>query len=128
MEGATLREGWLRARERLRCEVFEDADDISRVVAAEMTALIRARQREGERWASRAALLCLQAPEAPAAVASPTASDAPANQSCVASRLASKPCPAPAVAGRPCVLGLATGSTPMHVYRELVRLHRCATA
>ena len=27
-------------------------------------------------------------------------------------------------AGRPCVLGLATGSTPVGVYRELVRLHR----
>lgn len=26
--------------------------------------------------------------------------------------------------GRPCVLGLATGSTPIGVYRELVRLHR----
>jgi glucosamine-6-phosphate deaminase len=26
--------------------------------------------------------------------------------------------------GRPCVLGLATGSTPVGVYRELVRLHR----
>lgn len=31
---------------------------------------------------------------------------------------------AAALAGRPCVLGLATGSTPMHVYRELVRMHR----
>ena len=31
-------------------------------------------------------------------------------------------------AGRTCVLGLATGSTPMHVYRELVRMHRCAWA
>lgn len=31
-------------------------------------------------------------------------------------------------AGRTCVLGLATGSTPMHVYRELVRMHRCALA
>ena len=26
--------------------------------------------------------------------------------------------------GRPCVLGLATGSTPISVYAELVRLHR----
>lgn len=26
--------------------------------------------------------------------------------------------------GRPCVLGLATGSTPVGVYRELVRMHR----
>ena len=26
--------------------------------------------------------------------------------------------------GRPCVLGLATGSTPMTVYDELVRMHR----
>jgi glucosamine-6-phosphate deaminase len=26
--------------------------------------------------------------------------------------------------GRPCVLGLATGSTPVSVYAELVRLHR----
>ncbi|MHC5007436.1 MAG: hypothetical protein ACYTGF_08785, partial [Planctomycetota bacterium] len=29
-----------------------------------------------------------------------------------------------AKAGRQCVLGLATGSTPMTVYGELVRLHR----
>lgn len=29
-----------------------------------------------------------------------------------------------AAAGRPCVLGLATGSTPVSVYAELVRLHR----
>ena len=29
-----------------------------------------------------------------------------------------------AAAGRPCVLGLATGSTPVGVYAELVRLHR----
>jgi glucosamine-6-phosphate deaminase len=27
--------------------------------------------------------------------------------------------------GLPCVLGLATGSTPLTVYQELVRLHRC---
>ncbi len=27
-------------------------------------------------------------------------------------------------AGRPCVLGLATGSTPIGVYRELIRMHR----
>ena len=30
-----------------------------------------------------------------------------------------------AAEGRPCVLGLATGSTPMTVYKELVRMHRC---
>ncbi|MEO6445438.1 MAG: glucosamine-6-phosphate deaminase [Gemmatimonadaceae bacterium] len=29
-----------------------------------------------------------------------------------------------ASAGRPCVLGLATGSTPIGVYRELIRMHR----
>ena len=29
-----------------------------------------------------------------------------------------------AAARRPCVLGLATGSTPIHVYAELVRMHR----
>jgi glucosamine-6-phosphate deaminase len=29
-----------------------------------------------------------------------------------------------AAEGRPCVLGLATGSTPVGVYRELVRMHR----
>ncbi|KAA1257726.1 Glucosamine-6-phosphate deaminase 1 [Rubripirellula obstinata] len=29
-----------------------------------------------------------------------------------------------ASAGKPCVLGLATGSTPMGVYRELIRMHR----
>ena len=31
---------------------------------------------------------------------------------------------AKAAEGSPCVLGLATGSTPTGVYRELVRLHR----
>ena len=29
-----------------------------------------------------------------------------------------------AAEGRPCVLGLATGSTPVGVYRELIRMHR----
>ncbi len=29
-----------------------------------------------------------------------------------------------AASGRPCVLGLATGSTPIGVYRELIRMHR----
>ena len=29
-----------------------------------------------------------------------------------------------AAAGAPCVLGLATGSTPIGVYRELIRMHR----
>ncbi|MHC4984672.1 MAG: 6-phosphogluconolactonase, partial [Planctomycetota bacterium] len=29
-----------------------------------------------------------------------------------------------AAAGRRCVLGLATGHTPINVYRELVRMHR----
>jgi len=29
-----------------------------------------------------------------------------------------------AAEGRPCVLGLATGSTPIGVYRELIRMHR----
>src|SRR6185503_751654 len=31
---------------------------------------------------------------------------------------------AKAATGRPAVLGLATGSTPIGVYRELIRLHR----
>ena len=31
---------------------------------------------------------------------------------------------AKAAEGRPAVLGLATGSTPLGVYRELIRLHR----
>ncbi len=52
--------------------VFPGSLEASRAVAAEIAALIRARQREG----------------------------------------------------RPCVLGLATGSTPVSVYAELVRLHR----
>lgn len=52
--------------------LWQDSDDVSGVVAAEIAALIRQRQAEG----------------------------------------------------RPCVLGLATGSTPMHVYRNLVRMHR----
>ena len=29
-----------------------------------------------------------------------------------------------AAEGKPCVLGLATGHTPINVYRELIRLHR----
>jgi len=52
--------------------LFGSSHDASRAVAAEIAALIRARQAEG----------------------------------------------------RPCVLGLATGSTPVSVYAELVRLHR----
>lgn len=28
------------------------------------------------------------------------------------------------LAGQKCVLGLATGSTPMQIYRELIRLHK----
>lgn len=52
--------------------VFRGSAEASRAVAAEIAALIRARQREN----------------------------------------------------RPCVLGLATGSTPVSVYAELVRLHR----
>lgn len=47
MERAVLREGWLRARERLPTEIFLDSEDISRVVAAEIAALIRSRQAEG---------------------------------------------------------------------------------
>jgi len=58
--------------ERLPTEVFADAAQASRAVAAEIAALIRERARQG----------------------------------------------------RPCVLGLATGSTPVSVYAELVRLHR----
>ena len=58
--------------ENISCRVFRDAGDASRVVAAEIAALIRARANEGLR----------------------------------------------------CVLGLATGSTPMGVYAELVRLHQ----
>jgi glucosamine-6-phosphate deaminase len=52
--------------------VFPHSRDAARAVAAEIAALVRARQAEG----------------------------------------------------RPCVLGLATGSTPVSVYAELVRLHR----
>ncbi|EFN53574.1 hypothetical protein CHLNCDRAFT_6736, partial [Chlorella variabilis] len=67
-----------RARERLPTEIFLDSEDISRVVAAEIAALIRSRQAEGRR----------------------------------------------------CVLGLATGSTPMHVYpcAAAVRCYRYCTA
>ncbi|KAL4427134.1 hypothetical protein ABPG77_001138 [Micractinium sp. CCAP 211/92] len=67
-----LHEPWLRARERVRCEIFQESEDISKVVAGEIAGLIRLKQAKGRR----------------------------------------------------CVLGLATGSTPMHIYRELVRMHR----
>ncbi len=60
------------ARERIPVVVVPDHDDIARLVAARIAALVRAR----------------------------------------------------AAANQPCVLGLATGSTPIGVYRELIRLHR----
>ena len=119
IEGAILREGWLRARERLPCEVYEDAGDTSRVVAAEVAALIRARQREGEpRYAAQPRRLrhrqhCQHGSHA-------LQSELRGLRACLQALLSP-------TAGRPCVLGLATGSTPMHVYQELVRLHRCAT-
>lgn len=47
MEGALLRDPWLKARELVHTEIFADSDDISRVVAAEIAALIRQRQAEG---------------------------------------------------------------------------------
>jgi glucosamine-6-phosphate deaminase len=58
--------------ERIRTVVVEDHDEIARLVADRVAALIRARTAEG----------------------------------------------------RPTVLGLATGSTPLGVYRELIRMHR----
>ena len=63
MEGALLREPWLKARERVRTEIFADSDDISRVVAGEIAALIRRRQAEGACWvgscAAAAGLRCI---------------------------------------------------------------------
>ncbi|HYC69850.1 MAG TPA: glucosamine-6-phosphate deaminase [Opitutaceae bacterium] len=61
-----------RQRERIPVEVHPDADTASRVIAAEIAALVRAND----------------------------------------------------AAGRPTTLGLATGSTPVRLYRELIRLHR----
>ncbi|MDE3172799.1 MAG: glucosamine-6-phosphate deaminase [Gemmatimonadota bacterium] len=61
-----------RAGERIRTVVVDDHDDVARLVAHRIAALIRGHD----------------------------------------------------AAGRPTVLGLATGSTPLGVYRELVRLHR----
>ncbi len=60
------------SRERISTVVVDTHDDLARVVAARIAALIRSRAAEG----------------------------------------------------RPLVLGLATGSTPIGVYRELIRLHR----
>ncbi len=62
----------LTARERIPVVVVPDHDDIARLVADRIAALVRARAAEG----------------------------------------------------RACVLGLATGSTPIGVYRELIRMHR----
>jgi len=47
-QAAVLREPWLRARERVRAEIYQDSEDISRAVAGEIAALIRKRQEEGE--------------------------------------------------------------------------------
>src|SRR5919202_6242767 len=58
--------------ERIRTLVVDEYDDIARLVAARIAALIREKQAAGER----------------------------------------------------AVLGLATGSTPVGVYRELIRMHR----
>ena len=60
------------AREHIRTQVFAEHEDLARVVAARIAALIRARRAAGGR----------------------------------------------------AVLGLATGSTPIGVYRELIRMHR----
>lgn len=64
--------GDARARERIPTIVVDEHEDIARLVAARIAAIVRDR----------------------------------------------------AASGRPCVLGLATGSTPIGVYRELIRLHR----
>ncbi len=62
----------LTAREHIRTVIVDDHDDIARLVAGRIAALVRERQ----------------------------------------------------AAGRRAVLGLATGSTPIGVYRELIRMHR----
>ncbi|MEO7963235.1 MAG: glucosamine-6-phosphate deaminase [Gemmatimonadaceae bacterium] len=64
--------GDANARERIRTVVVDDHDELGRLVAHRIAALIRERRAEGKR----------------------------------------------------CVLGLATGSTPIGVYRELIRMHR----
>ncbi len=63
---------YLHKRERIPCQVFPHARDVSRAVATQIAELIRSRAAEG----------------------------------------------------KTCVLGLATGSSPMSVYNELVRMHR----
>lgn len=64
--------GDAHARERIPTIVVDEHEDIARLVAARIAAIVRDR----------------------------------------------------AASGRPCVLGLATGSTPIGVYRELIRMHR----
>ncbi len=47
MEAAILKEPWLKARERVPVEIFQDADDISHVVAREIAELIKDRAAKG---------------------------------------------------------------------------------
>ncbi len=52
-----LHEPWLRARERVRCEIFQESEDISKVVAGEIAGLIRLKQAKGKTgWDSMSAL------------------------------------------------------------------------
>ena len=59
-------------RERIPVHVFDDDEEIARIIAARIVSIVREREAQG----------------------------------------------------RPAVLGLATGSTPVGIYRELIRAHR----
>ena len=92
---------WLLSRERIPVNSFQDSSQASNAVAAEIAALVRETGQQGESRRSCLQQLCSQGPK-------------------------SWPCQGVyyLYTGRRCVLGLATGSTPMNVYRELIREHK----
>lgn len=118
MDRAILREGWMRAKERLLTKIFLGSEDISVAAAREVAALVRRRQAEGGQ-----ASCFQQAPRLRHTLSSPYCTclrclrRLPPLMLLLVARM-------PCTAGRSAVLGLATGSTPMQVYRELVRMHR----
>lgn len=145
-------ESWLRSREHVPVEVYADSDNVSHAVAHEIAALIRQKAQQGRfasfiaappsfppssaispqrawRWCQLLLrgfelLIWSRRPiQDPALCISTNTFSIPLPSS-PNSTLNLHPLRPPCLAGSPCVLGLATGSTPMHVYRELVRLHK----
>lgn len=89
----------LRAREKLDVRVFDDSSYASSFVAQQIIELIRERNQTGPRCKTVRRTLF---------------------HTLTSGRNKRRKIAYP-LAGRKCVLGLATGSTPMQIYRKLVR-------